>query len=147
VPRIDPTLYENGIRFECQGSGKCCRYRDGYAHVYVSLPERRALAKRLGMRASDFTRAYCLKSDDSYELKSAGDACIFLDGNMCSVYEARPGQCRSWPFWPENMNRFAWPEVAAFCPGVGKGRVRSRREIDGILTIELKSQPSREPGS
>eukprot|EP00961_Rhodomonas_salina_P046921 629705-Rhodomonas_salina.2 len=27
---------------------------------------------------------------------------------ICSLYEARPKQCRTWPFWPENL---ASPEV------------------------------------
>ena len=28
--------YKNGIRFECQGSGKCCVSRDAYGFVYLS---------------------------------------------------------------------------------------------------------------
>ena len=28
-------------------------------------------------------------------------------------------QCRTWPFWPENMSSKAWTSIAAFCPGVG----------------------------
>ena len=138
---VNRSLYRDGIRFECQGSGKCCRFRSGYSHVYVSLPERRRLAALLGLLTSTFTRLYCIRSDDSYELKSDGNACIFLRGNMCSVYEARPGQCRSWPFWPENMNRNAWQkEVVSFCPGVGKGRVYKPDEIERILTIELREE-------
>jgi Fe-S-cluster containining protein len=138
---IDRSLYRDGIRFECQGSSKCCRFRAGYSHIYVTLCERRRLANLLGMQTATFTRAYCIKSDDFYELKSTGDACIFLEESRCSVYEARPGQCRSWPFWPENMSRRGWQsEVLAFCPGVGKGRVYPAEEIEGILQIELRRE-------
>ena len=28
--------YKDGIRFECQGSGKCCVSRDSYGFVYLS---------------------------------------------------------------------------------------------------------------
>ena len=33
---------------------------------------------------------------------STGEACIFLDEttNQCQIYEARPAQCRTYPFWP-----------------------------------------------
>ena len=51
-----------------------------------------------------------------------GPACPFLDGARCTVYEARPAQCGSFPFWPENVkSRKAWDDLAAFCPGVGQG--------------------------
>jgi Fe-S-cluster containining protein len=33
------------------------------------------------------------------------DACAFLDGARCTVYEARPTQCRTFPFWKENLRR------------------------------------------
>lgn len=32
-------------------------------------------------------------------------SCVFLepDGKQCSIYEARPVQCRTYPFWPTIM--------------------------------------------
>lgn len=140
IPGVDASVYQDGIRFECQASGKCCHFRSGYSHVYVSLAERRRLATLLKMRTSTFTRTYCVRSGDSYELRADGDACIFLRENMCSVYEARPVQCSSWPFWPENMTRKAWrKEVVSFCPGVGRGRLHEPGEIEEILTIQVSS--------
>ena len=33
----DDTIdYQNGIRFQCQGSGKCCVSRESYGYVYLS---------------------------------------------------------------------------------------------------------------
>ena len=142
MPRIDRSIYKDGIQFQCQGSGKCCRFRDNYDHVYVSLSERRQLAQHLGMRTSSFTRKYCEVSDGSYQLRSADSACVFLSGSRCSVYEARPQQCRSWPFWPENMNRRAWREVVEFCPGIGRGNLLSAKTIERYLdeeTLEEKT--------
>jgi Fe-S-cluster containining protein len=35
---------------------------------------------------------------------SSLSACIFLDeNNKCKIYEARPMQCLSYPFWPNIM--------------------------------------------
>jgi len=110
-----------GIRFACQCSSKCCRFRDGYDRVYVSLAERRGLARALGVTTAAFTRKYCVPAEGRFSLRGRDGACVFLEKGLCSVYEARPLQCRTWPFWPENMSRDAWREVSAFCPGVGKG--------------------------
>ena len=133
-------LIEEGIRFECQQSGKCCTSRGSYGFVYVTLDDRRRLAKHLKMSTQRFTKTYCAKTDGHFHLKDPEEDCNFLDGTGCSVYAARPSQCRTWPFWPENMNARAWKkEVMSFCPGVGKGRLYSRNEIEAIL--EQASDP------
>lgn len=112
----------DGYRFECQGSGKCCVARGGYGYVYFSQEDRRRLAKHLGLSTAVFTKQYCTQTNGWYHLKDFKGDCRFLNENRCSVYEARPTQCRTWPFWPENMKAKVWrDEVAAFCPGVGKG--------------------------
>ncbi len=127
-------FYENGIRFECQGSGRCCRARGDYGYVYLTLEDRRAIAKFLGISTLKFTKGYTEKTDGEYHLKGADKDCLFLKDNICSIYEARPWQCRAWPFWPENMKRDVWEkEVAAYCPGIGKGRLYSAEEIDAII--------------
>jgi len=47
---------------------------------------------------------------------------VFLvDGRetACSIYAARPEQCRSWPFWPELLRSpQALREAARLCPGI-----------------------------
>ncbi len=131
-------FYHEGIRFECQGSGKCCTSRGSYGYVYLTLEDRKRFADFFGMSTVQFTRQYCDSKDGHVFLKdppqASGD-CIFLeDGNRCGTYEARPEQCRTWPFWPENMKAKTWRrEIASFCPGVGKGRLYTREEIEEIL--------------
>ncbi len=123
-------FYSEGIRFECQGSGKCCVSRGGYGYVYFSAADRRRMAAHLGIPTLRFTRTYCEKVDGWFRMKETGSDCVFLKNNRCSAYEGRPTQCRTWPFWPENMNARSWQKnVAEFCPGVGKGRLHSAEEI------------------
>lgn len=127
-------FYGKGLRFECQGEGKCCLTRDGYGYVYLSFSDRRRLASHLKLTTNEFTALYTRKVDGLYELRYTGKDCPFLNDNRCGVYEARPWQCRSWPFWPENMSETVWEsEVVAWCPGVGKGKLYSKEEIDDIL--------------
>ncbi len=112
----------SGYRFQCQGSGKCCVSRDRYGYVYLSLPDRRRMAAHLKLKTQEFTRRYCSKTDGWFHLKDFVGPCTFLRDKRCTIYEARPTQCRTWPFWPENMNAKVWStDIASFCPGVGKG--------------------------
>lgn len=127
-------FWEKGIRFECQGTGQCCTSRGGYGFVYLSLKDRQVFAKYFKLSTRDFTRKYCAKTGGWYHLKEFRKECRFLEDKKCTVYEARPTQCRTWPFWPENMNARAWNrDVVAFCPGVGKGKTYSAPEISKLV--------------
>lgn len=47
-------------------------------------------------------------------LKRKEGACIFLDqGGQCSIYDVRPVQCSTYPFWPSLLrNKEAWENEA-----------------------------------
>ena len=96
-------FYAAGLRFECQGEGKCCVTRGRYGYVYLSFNDRRRLAAHFKISTAEFTARYTEKEDGLYQLKYADKDCPFMKDNRCEVYDARPWQCRTWPFWPENM--------------------------------------------
>jgi uncharacterized protein len=128
-----PSPLKSGTRFACQGSGHCCTAHGEYGYVYLSLEDRRRLAAHLGLRTSSFTRRYCSRTDGEVHLKHPDRDCCFLAGHRCSVYAARPQQCRTWPFWPENMSPAAWREAQSFCPGIGRGRLYSAEEVRALI--------------
>lgn len=134
--------WQEGVRFECQGSGKCCVSHGGYGYVWLTKEDRRRMAAHLGMTPALFTKTYCEKENDIWKLKDGPTAaCPFLRDRKCGVYEARPTQCRTWPFWPEVMEARRWnQEVASFCPGVGKGRTWTREEIEAQLVDQMASE-------
>ncbi|MBW7930975.1 MAG: YkgJ family cysteine cluster protein [Gammaproteobacteria bacterium] len=131
--------WRDGVRFACQGSGRCCVSRGAYGYVYLTLEDRRRLAAILGMPTRQFTREHCAQTDGLFHLKETGPECRFLVDNRCAVYEGRPTQCRTWPFWPENMPARAWTAIAAFCPGVGKGAVIPAERIEAALDEQERS--------
>lgn len=136
-------FYSQGLRFECQGSGKCCTSHGEFGFVFLTPEDRNRLAKLKNMRTAEFTKKYCDRTNGVWHLKEdlAKPDCMFLDGKRCSVYEGRPSQCRTWPFWNEVMTAKAWAkDVAAFCPGVGQGKLWSAKEIDKILAAETASE-------
>jgi len=128
--------FKEGIRFECQGSSNCCVSRESYGYVYLSNKDILILSKFTKLKNVDFIKLYCDKTDGftHFKEKKKKSKCIFLDKKKCSVYEARPIQCRTWPFWKENMNTKKWNnEISKFCPGINKGRKISKKEIDKII--------------
>jgi Fe-S-cluster containining protein len=129
-------FWENGLRFECQGSGHCCTSRGEYGYVYLTRDDRKRMAEHLEMPLADFYDKHCEVTDGHMHLKGPDKDCAFLEGKRCTVYEARPTQCRTWPFWGENMNAKAWTsDVAKNCAGVGKGRVWSADEINELVQL------------
>ena len=98
--------------------------RGAHGFVYLTLEDRRRLARALGVPTRQFTRQHCVKTDGLFHLLDDGPDCRFLNGRRCAVYDARPTQCRTWPFWPENLSsRRAWVSVKRVtpCPGMDSG--------------------------
>jgi uncharacterized protein len=127
-------FYAPGIRFACQGDGRCCRSHGRHVYVYVTFGDRKRLAAHLGITMHEFTRTYTRASDGMVHLKDPQGDCPFFRDDRCVVHPARPRQCRTWPFWKENMHPAVWErDVLSFCPGVGQGRLYSQAEIERIM--------------
>ena len=121
--------YREGLSFSCTRCGDCCTGVPGY--VWVEPTEIEALAKHLGLSVDSFGERYLRKVGRRYSLieKPGGD-CVFFDKG-CSVYPARPTQCRTFPFWRSNLkSERAWDEIADQCPGIGQGKLFPVEEIE-----------------
>jgi uncharacterized protein len=130
APDREQPWYQDGLAFECTRCGACCTGAPGY--VWVDAEEIARLAEFRGETVDTFSRAFVRRVGDDYSLieKPGGD-CIFWDKRVgCTVYPARPDQCQTWPFWPENIaSPDAWAGVTQVCPGSGQGRVYGVEEI------------------
>jgi hypothetical protein len=126
--------YHKGLRFKCQGSGRCCHNHGDYSFVYLTTPEVEQLAKATGLGKAEFTREFCQRVDGWITLRMDTPACPFLNSEMrCNIYDIRPRQCRAWPFWEENLERATWEgPVSQCCPGVGQGPLYPAAEIERI---------------
>jgi Fe-S-cluster containining protein len=66
--------------------------------------------------------------------------CVFWNQG-CTVYRARPAQCRTFPFWPVVLGSpEAWEIAATGCPGMNTGKLYSRSEIEERLAEEKAAQ-------
>jgi hypothetical protein len=121
---------EEGIPFECSRCGKCCSGSPGY--VYFSRSELEAMAKHLGLLPFEFLQKYTRKLDGwscfNEVATEHGLDCVFLARDettgkaRCSIHSVRPSQCRTWPFWSENLaSKEALRRAAEDCPGLASG--------------------------
>jgi Fe-S-cluster containining protein len=124
--------YRDGLRFECTQCGNCCTGAPGY--VWVNDEEIAALAARLGESVESFERNYVRRVGIRKSLVEFpnGD-CVFFNGDSrkCTVYEQRPRQCRTWPFWDSNLRTpNEWARTCEVCPGSGHGRLYTIGQIE-----------------
>jgi Fe-S-cluster containining protein len=138
----DRPWYADGLRFKCTGCGDCCTGGPGY--VWVNQQEIDALARRLGIDSVEFEKRFVTQIGvrrSLKELKHRGYDCVFLDAESrrCTVYEDRPRQCRTWPFWDSNLKSpEAWQATCEACPGAGKGKLYQIEDIEqqaGVIHI------------
>lgn len=128
----DQPWYREGLRFECTGCGACCSGAPG--HVWVEEDEIEQMAAQLEMPVDQFERKFIRRVGTRYSLVEYPDGdCIFLDAESrkCTIYSARPVQCRTWPFWTSNVQtRRDWKQTCRECPGSGTGRLYTLEEIE-----------------
>jgi Fe-S-cluster containining protein len=128
----DLPWYNAGLKFECTQCGDCCTGAPGF--VWVNQAEIAALASVVRLEVDEFEDKYVRRVGVRKSLKEFpnGD-CVFFDTQKrnCSVYEGRPRQCRTWPFWDSNLKTPEdWKHTCSVCPGSGKGRLYSIEEIE-----------------
>lgn len=106
-----------------QCDGNCCIGESGY--IWINKVEIDNLAKHLDMNVDELTKKYLNKISYKYSIKEiklseSNYACAFfdLDKKQCSIYESRPMQCRTFPFWEYFKNNEK--EVFEECPAIKK---------------------------
>lgn len=157
--------YGNGLRFTCTQCGNCCTGPPGY--VWISQVEIARLAAHLELSIEQTIDRHCRRVGSRISLREHRNPrgeydCEFLrevsatreiDGQtiqyskrICTIYPVRPLQCRTWPFWSENLSsQKAWSLAGRKCPGMNEGRQYS---VDQIRQIrDAKDWPQRPPTS
>ena len=151
--KVTDPWYAAGLHFTCTQCGNCCTGGPGY--VWISKEEIERLAKHLAITPGQVVNQYCRRVDGKYSLRENRNErgeydCVFLkeekvtdtgDGRQivhtkrtCTIYHFRPLQCRTWPFWTENLrSEQRWHQSAQRCHGMNAGeRVFSREQIEAL---------------
>ena len=96
-------------RFKCTGCGECCRWSGS---VLLTDGDIAGLAHHFGVSEQEFIDRHTRLAPNRIQLAlldQTDGSCAFLEGSRCSIYAARPEQCRSFPF--------AW-SVPEGCPAL-----------------------------
>jgi Fe-S-cluster containining protein len=127
-----PYFFDRGLRFACVRCGRCCTGEPGT--VYVAADEIGPIAAHLDLPPAQLIAEMLYPFRDSFSLReTASGACALFDGG-CRIYPVRPRQCRSYPFWFDNLrSQYRWKQAAAQCPGIGQGPLYTRAEILAIV--------------
>jgi len=128
---------ETGLQFSCTQCGNCCSGSPGF--VWFDEAEGQAMATSLNLTVDEFYKKYARKLMGRWsltEVRIAGKYdCVFLRRDdagkaLCSIYQTRPQQCKTWPFWPELLeSKKAWKEASRKCPGMDTGKLYPAQHI------------------
>ena len=132
------SFYAQGLRFTCVRCSGCCRHESGF--VFLSVKDTSFLVAALKMEYGEFIGTFCrwvpsAAGEEQLSLKEKSNYdCIFWAAEGCSVYEARPLQCRAFPFWAQVVDsRENWKATAMSCPGMDQGALHARDSIENWL--------------
>ncbi len=95
-------VFEPGACEECKGN--CCK-GEKRSYLWINEDETEALSRYLNMNIDDFKKQYLYLFEKRWSVKdikvNGMYQCVFLSGETgkCEVYDVRPKQCRTYPFW------------------------------------------------
>ena len=128
--------YQDGLQFRCTRCGNCCTGEPGY--VWIDDKEIAAIAELRGETVQQVVALYTAQGYRGRTLreKANGDCVFYESGRGCTVYPARPRQCRTWPFWESNLRSPEdWERTKELCPGSGQGELIPAEEITRRLRV------------
>ena len=100
--------------------GKCCTGESG--SIFASKLEFENIAQHLNVSMETLKEKYLIKVKNRYSLSeiryNESYDCIFYDRKVqgCGIYDVRPRQCRTFPFWDYFKSNAQ--ELKDECPGV-----------------------------
>lgn len=105
---------------DCRACANCCKV----AETDVTKRDIARLGRYLGVTPEQFVEQYTTASAFEQKepiLRRRDTGCIFLEGNDCSIYEARPDTCRDFPHLVRGAGSFEsrmWQMIdrATYCP-------------------------------
>jgi Fe-S-cluster containining protein len=120
-------------QIDCTVCANCCRV----ATAKVTDRDIERLSKYLHVKPSRVLSDYVVESEDEGQIlkRDKKTGCVFLSGNECTVYDARPESCQRFPHVVRGNGSIAsrmWEFVdrACYCPIVYNSLEAFKDELD-----------------
>ena len=118
-------------QIDCTACANCCRVTE----VGITEKDVERLAKFVGVSEREFMEQFTALDDTSALILKRNEAgCVFLEGNLCSVYEARPQNCANFPHVVRGSGSIAsrmWQflDRVGYCPIVFNWMERVKEDV------------------
>jgi len=118
-------------QIDCSACANCCRVPE----VAITAKDIEKLAKFIGASQPEFVEQFTARDESgAVILKRNESGCVFLEGNLCSVYEARPQNCANFPHIVRGAGSISSRlprllERASYCPIVYNWLERVKDDI------------------
>jgi Fe-S-cluster containining protein len=119
-------------QIDCTQCANCCRV----ATAKVTERDTARLARYLRISPAKFVAEYTAESEEEGRILRRDEAsgCVFLSGNECAVYDARPDTCQRFPHVVRGAGSIAsrmWQFVdrACYCPIVYNSLEAFKKEL------------------
>lgn len=129
---------------DCTACANCCRH----SLVAVNQSEIETIAAHLGTTPEEAINLYTSPDPaepDSRILRNSEPGCVFLDQNLCMIYDARPQACRNFPHVAAGTHslgsrRASMNRWAPLCPIIFNA-LESYKRITGFHPVETHPRP------
>jgi Fe-S-cluster containining protein len=118
-PKFRKMSLEIEESIDCRACANCCRV----ATTRITERDIDRLSRFLRIKPAEFVRDYTMESAEEGMIlrRDEQSGCIFLSGNDCTVYEARPHNCVDFPHLVRGEGSLVsrmWemPDRACYCP-------------------------------
>lgn len=153
IDMVENALSGEEFKWTCTACGRCCR---GPGAVYFTENDLSKIRQYLNLdnptksnqqKWNNLLKRLVQKKQNNFFVHQTEDACMFLsEDNKCTIYEVRPLQCRTFPFWTSNFeDKESYKALRALSPGVrnGRGQSFSNQEVV-IKTNKTEDQFAKE---
>ena len=144
-------FYTSGLKFSCKRCSACCRYDAGF--VFLSENDLNNLTAAFKTDKNKFLSVYCRwvrdwKGNEVLSLKEKSNKDCILWDSGCTVYNNRPLQCVTFPFWNSILaSKENWEAAASECPGMNNGQFYSKQMIENKVNLRAEGNVINRKGS
>lgn len=87
--------------------------------MYITDEDVERIAQHLHVPSDEVARKYTKRLVHGRTLRFVHKVCPFYTSKGCSIHRVKPEQCRTWPYWTENVSNNQFKAgIKRFCPGI-----------------------------